>query len=56
MDESTFRITRWTQSSEIEDWMSGEVTQEGLTLEQAQAHCRLRTSRGVGWYDGYSEE
>lgn len=33
-----------------------EVIKTGLTLEEAQAHCEDPTSRGEGWFDGYSKE
>ena len=31
-----------------------EVIKEGLTLEEAQAHCRRDDTKGEGWFDGYT--
>ena len=28
----------------------------GLTLEEAQEHCRDPSTSGDGWFDGYAEE
>jgi hypothetical protein len=28
----------------------------GLTLEEAQEHCRDPKTHGEGWFDGYEEE
>jgi hypothetical protein len=32
------------------------VIKRGLTLQQAQAHCRDPKTHGAGWFDGYDEE
>ena len=31
------------------------VIKRGLTLEQAQEHCRRESTRGDNWFDGYEE-
>ena len=33
-----------------------EVVRTGLTLEQAQEHCRDESTHGEGWFDGYESE
>lgn len=32
------------------------VIKRGLTLKQAQTHCRSPKTRGKGWFDGYTKE
>lgn len=32
------------------------VVRRGLTLEQAQAHCRKESTHGKGWFDGYTRD
>lgn len=32
------------------------VIKRGLTLEEAQEHCRDPKTNGDGWFDGYVEE
>jgi len=35
---------------------SGITIKRGLTLEQAQAHCKNPATSGDGWFDGYESE
>lgn len=45
-----YKIIRFRQRG------ANRVIKRGLTLEQAQAHCRRADTRGAGWFDGYDEE
>lgn len=48
----TYRVVRFYR----EDHPT-ETIKEGLTLEEAQAHCNDPTTRREGeWFDGYEEE
>ena len=47
----TYKIIRFYQ-----DDRPSEVIVRGLTLEQAQAHCRRPDTKGHEWFDGYEEE
>jgi hypothetical protein len=33
-----------------------ETIKTGLTLEEAQEHCRREDTHGEGWFDGYESE
>jgi len=47
----TYSIVRF-----FRDGRSRETIEEGLTLEEAQAHCSRDDTRGDGWFDGYTAE
>ena len=32
-----------------------KVIKTGLTLDEAQSHCRREDTHGDGWFDGYEE-
>ena len=48
--EPTYMIIRFRFNGD------NEVVRRGLTLEEAQAHCRDEDTHGEGWFDGYEEE
>lgn len=51
-DESkTYKILRFYQ-----DDRPTRTIKRGLTLEQAQEHCKRPDTKGKGWFDGYTEE
>jgi hypothetical protein len=49
---STYSIIRFYQDANKDR----ETIVRGLTLEQAQAHCRRDDTHGARWFDGYEEE
>jgi hypothetical protein len=46
-DAQTYKIIRF-RFDEV-----NEVIETGLSLEEAQAHCRREDTHGDGWFDGY---
>lgn len=50
MSATTYRIVRFRFKGE------NKTVRTGLTLEEAQAHCRDPKTSGDGWFDGYEEE
>lgn len=50
MNEMTYKIIRFSFNG------SNRVMKRGLTLEEAQAHCKREDTHGEGWFDGYAEE
>lgn len=47
---ATYKIIRFHQDDD------NEVIATGLTLEEAQTHCKDPSTHGEGWFDGYEEE
>jgi len=47
---STYKIIRFRFNGRP------RTIKRGLTLEQAQAHCRRDDTRGPGWFDGFDSE
>ena len=52
MDETTYEIRRFFKDPD-KDY---EVILDGLTLEEAQAHCERENTHTEEWFDGYSAE
>lgn len=49
---TTYKVIRF-----YKDWdRASKVILTGLTLDEAQAHCRREDTRGDDWFDGYEEE
>jgi len=46
---STYKIIRFYQERD------SEIIATGLTLDEAQAHCRRDDTHGDGWFDGYED-
>ena len=44
---TTYRIVRFYFKE------GHELIRNGLTLEEAQAHCHRDDTKGDGWFDGY---
>ena len=51
MIEESYRIIRFKHKGP-----SSRVIKKGLTLKEAQKHCNDPSTRGQGWFDGYSKE
>ena len=49
---TTYKIVRFFQDENRES----QVRDTGLTLDEAQAHCRREDTHGEGWFDGYQSE
>lgn len=51
-EHRVYKIIRFYQDENV----TPEVIKTGLTLMEAQAHCKDETTHGEGWFDGYDEE
>lgn len=48
---TTYKIVRhWFGNTD------SRTIKTGLSLEEAQTHCRREDTHGPGWFDGYAEE
>ena len=48
----TYKIIRFFR----DEHKPSTVVQTGLTLQEAQHHCSLDSTKGEDWFDGYSED
>jgi hypothetical protein len=54
MKIQTYKIVRYFHPSKKRP---SKTMAKGLTLQQAQEHCRKKSSRREGeWFEGYTEE
>lgn len=49
-DPQTYQIVRFRQNA------PSHFVKGGLTLKEAQEHCRRDDTHGDGWFDGYEAE
>jgi len=49
---ATYKIERFYSDGR----RSKKTIKKGLTLKQAQTHCRRKDTRGKTWFDGYTKE
>lgn len=52
IEEKTYSIIRFFRDPDKDSY----VVLDGLTLDEAQDHCRREDTHGEGWFDGYEEE
>lgn len=46
----TYKILRYYQTKPT------KIIHTGLTLEEAKQHCSRWDTKGVDWFDGYTED
>jgi hypothetical protein len=49
---ATYKIIRFYQDPNL----TVKTIRTGLTLNQAKGHCSQPSSKGYGWFDGFTEE
>jgi hypothetical protein len=54
MSDKTYKIVRFVFDDTLDP--RRRVIRRGLTLEEAQEHCRDESTHGEGWFDGYEAE
>ena len=52
LEEPSYKVIRFYKDYSRDS----KVILTGLTLEEAQAHCRRTDTRNDEWFDGYEEE
>ena len=50
--DKTYKIIRFHRDNTEDNY----TVKTGLTLDEAQEHCRREDTHGDGWFDGYTEE
>lgn len=50
MKTEKYKVIRFSMNA------PSKVIKKGLTLEEAQKHCRREDTHGEGWFDGYDTE
>lgn len=48
-ENGCYRVIRFYKA----DGRKPRTIKQGLTLDQAQAHCEREDTHGAGWFDGY---
>lgn len=52
---STYRIIRFYRDNTHPSFPNKTIL-TGLSLDEAQEHCRREDTHGDGWFDGYDHE
>lgn len=50
MKTKKYKVIRFSMNA------PNKVIKKGLTLKEAQEHCRREDTHGEGWFDGYDTE